>query len=201
MFRGEFESAKAIHDATPDFGPEPIAWGRYQSDPNTYFLLERFIDMVDNLPAIDTLPEKLAEMHNKAVAPNGKYGFHMQTMTALLPQYVTESKSWEEFFSNYMRHLMAAERISQGPADEEQERLTRVFFDRIIPRLIRPLETGGREITPRLVHSDIWDGNAATNSDTDGPVIFDASCFYAHRECRCPALPCPRNQQREKKTR
>lgn len=69
---------------------------------------------------------------------------------------------------NFMKHIMAAEKLAQGPASEEQLRLESVFFERIIPRLIRPLETGGRQIQPRLVHSDLWDGNAAVNVEDGG---------------------------------
>ena len=182
MFHGEYESSKAIYDVCPDFIPEPIAYGTFASIPNTHFYLAQFIDMADELPDIDTFPEKLAELHKKATS--SQYGFHYQTMTALLPLYVTQTESWEEFFANFMKHLMAAEKLAQGPASEEQLRLESVFFDRIIPRLIRPLETGGRQIQPRLVHSDLWDGNAAVNVETEAPVIFDPSCFYAHNECK-----------------
>lgn len=31
---------------------------------------------------------------------------------------------------------------------------------------------------------DLWYGNAATNFATDEPVVFDASAFYGHNECR-----------------
>ncbi|KAI1852576.1 hypothetical protein JX265_003058 [Neoarthrinium moseri] len=194
MFRGEYESAKAIHDACPDFCPPPIAWGTYQSVPNTYFFLSGFIDMLDDLPDLGLFPQKLAEMHMKAIAPDGMYGFHVQTMTALLPQYVTKSASWEEFFTGYMRHLMMAETFAQGPLSDELNRLETVFLERIIPRLCRPLETGGRSIEPRLLHSDLWDGNAAIEAETENPIIFDPSCFYGHNEFEIGVWRCPRHK-------
>lgn len=42
MCEGEFESLKAIRTISSSFVPEPHAWGRYQDDPETYFLLADF---------------------------------------------------------------------------------------------------------------------------------------------------------------
>ena len=58
------------------------------------------------------------------------------------------------------------------------------FFDKVVPRLLRPLETGGRSIRPSLIHGDLWHGNAETDAETGEPVIFDAASFYAHNECK-----------------
>jgi len=46
MCQGEFESLKAIDNATPGFCPKPYAWGRYsKEEPETYFILEEFRDI------------------------------------------------------------------------------------------------------------------------------------------------------------
>lgn len=144
MFEGEHESAKAIYTTYLGLCARPIAWGAYKTNPNTHFILFEFLNMIN----------KLSEMHTKALAPDGMYGFHVQTMTGLLPQYVTELASWEEFFTGYMHHFIKAERLAQGPPNDELTRLQNVFLDRIIPRLCRPLETGGRVSEPRLLHAD-----------------------------------------------
>jgi len=57
------------------------------------------------------------------------------------------------------------------------------ILEKAIPRLLRPLETGGRQILPRIVHGDMWDGNTSMDTTTDSPMIFDASGMYAHNEC------------------
>ena len=72
---------------------------------------------------------------------------------------------------------------SQGP-DTEVQQLYEVMLKKVVPRLPRPLETGGRQIQPRLVHGDIWDGNVSTDIATDNPIIFDATCIYAHNESK-----------------
>ena len=40
---------------------------------------------------------------------------------------------------------------------------------KVIPRLLRPLETGGRQIKPSLVHGDLYSGNVSVDAVTGGP--------------------------------
>ena len=68
--------------------------------------------------------------------------------------------------------------------NEEMQELFKSIINKVIPRLLRPLETSGRDIQPRIVHEDLWDGNTSTDAATDLPLIFDASSMYAHNECR-----------------
>jgi len=77
---------------------------------------------------------------------------------------------------------------------EEMQELFEAILKKVIPRLLRPLETGGREIQPRIVHGDLWDGNTSTNAVTDKPLIFDASSMYAHNEFELGAWNMPRHQ-------
>jgi protein-ribulosamine 3-kinase len=99
-----------------------------------------------------------------------------------MPQYTEWTDSWEEFFSKSIKHVFEAEERTHGP-DPEMRSLEEAILSKVVPRLLRPLETGGRTIVPRLIHGDIWDGNVSTTADNEAPVIFDASCIYAHNEC------------------
>jgi len=193
MVHGEFVSMSAIYDAVPDFAPQPIAWGTYVSDPDCHFFLCEFVPMTDEIPDIEAFVEKLAEMHEKGISPTGKYGFPVPTAAGLIPLANTWTNGWEEFFSNQLREILGKEWLSQGP-DDEILCLTPILFDRVIPRLLRPLETGGREIQPRLIHRDLWDGNASMNIEKDTPIIFDAFCCYSHSEAELGAWRPPRHQ-------
>jgi protein-ribulosamine 3-kinase len=181
--RGEFASMTAIYQATPNFVPAPIAVGTYVSDPDVHFSLCELVDMTDEVAEVDTLPAKLAELHMKSVSPNGKYGFPIPTNQGALQQPNTWTASWEKFFSDMMQRCFDWEQEMHGRTEEMQE-LFEAILKKVIPRLLRPLETGEREIQPRIVHGDLWDGNTSTNAVTDKPLIFDASSMYAHNECR-----------------
>lgn len=57
------------------------------------------------------------------------------------------------------------------------------LFDKVIPRLLPPLETSGRTIIPSLVHADLWCGNASiVNEETEEGIGFDPAAFWAHNE-------------------
>ena len=183
MVSGEHVSMKSLHDTLPTLTPVPVAWGTYAADPNVHFFLCGFVEMTDDLPDIELLAASLAELHKRGVSPNGKYGFPVPTLQGTVPQYTDWCYSWEEFFSNSIRLVMENEEKSQG-SDPEVQKLCEATLSKVVPRLLRPLETGGRTIQPRLVHGDIWDGNVSTDVVTDTPVIFDATCIYAHNESK-----------------
>lgn len=76
---------------------------------------------------------------------------------------------------------------SQGP-DEELGKLFGQTMSMVVPRLLRPLETGGRQIKPSLVHGDLYSGNVSVDVETGRPVLYDATCLYAHNECKTSDL-------------
>lgn len=62
-----------------------------------------------------------------------------------------------------MQAMYEFEKQTQGE-DEELDNLFDALCKEVIPRLLRPLETGGRSIKPCLVHSDLWPGNCMFDS-------------------------------------
>lgn len=76
---------------------------------------------------------------------------------------------------------------SRGP-DEELTDLFGQTMTKVDPRLLRPLETGGRQIKPCLVHGNLYSGNVSVDIETGRPVLYDATCLYAHNECKTEDL-------------
>lgn len=184
---GEFTSMSAIYSATPDLVPRPIAWGTYASIPDVHFFLCDFHDMTGELPDIDVFPAKIADMHRTGTSPNGKYGFPVTTHHGNTPLDHGWADTWEEYFTTRTKKLLLLEQEAQGP-NEELLALAGPFFDKVVPRLLRPLETGGRTIKPCLIHGSLWYGNATMDAETNLPIIFDAGSYYAHNECMCLTL-------------
>lgn len=183
MVHSEFESMKAIHALVPEFSPRPIAWGTYDSVPDTHFFLCEFRDMTDDMPDPHKFSARLAKLHQSSKSPNGKFGFHMTTFSGNLPQKTDWEDSWEVFFTNNFRHALDLEIKAKG-YDAEFDELVPAIFNKVIPRLLRPLESDGRSVKPSLVHGDLWYANSGIDVDTDESLIFDACCFYAHNECK-----------------
>ena len=183
MVSGEYESMKALYSVSPDLTPEPIAWGTFAAADHVHFFLCEFVDMTDDLPDVETSMKMLAELHAKSLSPDGKYGFHVPTLQGTVPQFVEWTETWEDFFTKSIQLVFENEERSQG-SDREVQNLCKETLAKVIPRLLRPLETGGRRIEPHLIHGDIWDGNTSTNVATNLPVIYDATSIYAHNECK-----------------
>lgn len=99
MVSGEFVSMTTLHQAIPDSTPAPIAWGTYASNPNLHFFLCHFVEVIDEVPDVETFTLKVADLHAKSSSPNGKYGFPVPTYMGQMAQYHAWTESWEEFFN------------------------------------------------------------------------------------------------------
>lgn len=183
MMHGEFESMSAIHALLPDFAPEPMAWGTYESVPDTHFFLCHFREMMDEMPDPHRFTARLAALHQNSRSPHGKFGFHVPTYTGNLPQINEWEASWETYFAKSMRRAFDLEVEAKGP-DPEFDTLVPALFDKVIPRLLRPLESEGRSVKPSLVHGDLWYANSGIDVGSGESLIFDACSFYAHNECK-----------------
>lgn len=80
-----------------------------------------------------------------------------------------------------MKQGLDHELQGKGP-DPELDTLVQVLFDKVIPRLLRPLEKDGRRVKPSLVHGDLWYANSGLDAATGESLVFDACCLYAHNE-------------------
>jgi fructosamine-3-kinase len=63
-------------------------------------------------------------------------------------------------------------------ANEGVDDLFDALCNKVIPRLLRPLETGDNCIQPCLIHSDIWSGNCMPDADTGNLMLFDSCAFW-----------------------
>lgn len=159
MTQGEYRSMLEIYSVTPRFAPKPLTWGTFKSNPNLHFFLCDFITMDNQLPEISKFAESLAELHRESKSPDGKFGFYVPTYNGNLFQDVRWTDTWEECFLNGTRKDFQLEREACGPSPE-LEKLSVLLLEKVIPRLLRPLETEGRTVKPCLVHGDLWHGNS-----------------------------------------
>lgn len=90
-----------------------------------------------------------------------------------------------------MQSMYEFEKRTHGE-DEELDGLFDALCNTVIPRLLRPLETGGRSIDPCLIHSDLWPGNCRPDGDTRKIMIFDSCAFWGHNEADLGPWRAPR---------
>jgi protein-ribulosamine 3-kinase len=189
MIEGEFESLKAIHAVSPELVPKPHAWGKYDDtdiDTDTgspiYFLIAKFRKVGDQPPDPISFTAQLADMHRRSISPTGKFGFHITTCHAKLPQITNIwEASWAVLYARQLEQMITLD-IQKHGAWPEFQRLCELTIKKVIPRLLGVLQSDGRSIKPCLVHGDLWDENTATDMATGEPFIFDAGSFYGHNE-------------------
>ena len=128
-------------------------WGTFCSPHSVLFL-----GLITKQPASPTkLAADLATLHKESVSPTGKFGFHMATCHAKIAQAVdTWEDSWCTLYSRYLRHVIDLARpILQWP---EFDVVCKLTLEKVVPRLLVPLQSEGRVLKPCLVHGDCWDG-------------------------------------------
>ncbi|KAK0613644.1 hypothetical protein B0T14DRAFT_539424 [Immersiella caudata] len=128
--------------------------------------IQRVLPELNTMPDPDTLGSLLAALHSKSTSPNGKFGFHIPTHAGNV---------------SHMRYALDLEIEKIGP-EEELEVLSQALFDKVIPRLLRLLESDGRRVKPSLVHGDLWYANSGVDKTNGRNFVFDACSFYAHNE-------------------
>ena len=181
MAMGEYESTKALNALVPDNVAPPIAWGTFQLDTSTSFFLTGFRQLLEKLPPTSELLAVAKKMHQSSNSPSGKFGFPVTTFYGPPPMDNAWTDSWEEYFAREFRSsVMYAQRPLHN--DQELAELAEEFIETVIPRLLRPLQTGGRSIKPTLCHGDLWDANVQMDAITNQTVLFDPCCFYGHNE-------------------
>lgn len=184
MAQGEYEGSKLLYGFAPEIIPKPIAWGTFESAPELHWFMCDFVDIADErTPAKDKFCRALADLHKRSMgrSPNGSFGFHVITCNATTQQLNEWRTSWEEFYSDKLRYLLRRDIELRGPSPE-LDALLPDLFNKVIPRLLRPLETGGNTLSACAVHGDTWIGNLATQiKPDDPPLLFDPSAFWGHR--------------------
>ena len=193
IFQGTYESERLFSQYLPDNVPKPITWGNYESDAQTWFYLCNFHDMVDRVPAIEQFVSIVARVHKDSMGKESRYGFHVPTHLANIPNDNTWQDSWEAFFRQLMIRMFG-KGVGAQTHDKAYEDLKQEILKKVIPRLLRPLETGGRSIKPCLIHSDLWPGNCMPDADTDRIMIFDSCAYWGHNESDLGSWRAPRYQ-------
>lgn len=185
MAEAEFEGQKAIHAIIPEHAPAPIAWGYYQNDQNKAWFLTHFRLLepatIDESQLVSKLLPVITKLHHTSVSPTGKFGFHGRSFYGPVPMTVGWTASWEEFWADEFRSSLTYTQRMRGD-DAELMQVATEFLNKVVPRLLRPLQTGGRTIKPSLCHGDLWDGNIQVDTTKKELVLFDPCPFYGHAE-------------------
>ncbi|KAI9790675.1 MAG: hypothetical protein M1835_000815 [Candelina submexicana] len=197
MFEGEHHSLNAIHASVPTLCPTSFAHGPLTDTTGGSFLVTDFLDLSSRSSAPSSglsLAAKLAKLHTTpAPIPPGYtktvFGFPVTTCCGDTAQPNSYKEDWAEFYAeNRLKAILKKSERTNGP-DSELSSLVHKTADIIVPRLLSSSHlNSGNEITPVVVHGDLWSGNKSRGTIGGRKdagveeVVFDPSSCYAHSE-------------------
>jgi len=126
--------------------PRPISWGRYEDDGGEiYFFMGIFHDMdFSETPDPATLMAKIAKAHRNGTSSNGMFGFHVPTVIGRLERTVKWEKSWAASFTHQSKDVIKYDNETNGTWPEFEIACNQLI-DKVIPRLLGVLQSGGRD--------------------------------------------------------
>ncbi|XP_015907505.1 ketosamine-3-kinase [Parasteatoda tepidariorum] len=186
LFEGEIAGLRAIHNTKTVRVPTPIEIVELSKG---LCLVMEYVDMRSLTKAAIELGDELAKMHlhNRSLKSNeasihkntndgvqyiDQYGFHCPTYCGRIIQDNTWKENWAEFFAQKIDSQLKL--IESDYADREARELWSELSLKV-PNFFKDVE-----VTPSLLHGDLWSGNAA--SAPEGAIIFDPASFYGHDE-------------------
>lgn len=183
IVEGEFLSASIIDAAVPGFVPKPAGWGKYpEGESMVYFFLGDYHDMgLSTAPEAAQFTSSLVDLHRKGSSPNGMFGFPVPTVCGRMERTVTWEKSWAKSFTHQLKDVVKYDNETNGPWPEF-DAACKQLIDVVIPRLLGALQADGRDITPTLIHGDLWERNVGIDKETSRPIVFDPGSTFAHNE-------------------
>lgn len=194
MFEGEHASLNAIHHAVPHFCPRSHAHGPLaDADADTFFLATDFLDLGARAGSAGaqgsglSFAQKLARLHTTpAPAPAGfdrpVFGFPVPTCCGATEQDNSWRDSWADFYADNRLRAVGRACARANGRDADFEHALETVAAKVAPRLIGAV----RDMTPVLVHGDLWSGNHSQGvlAGQGGveEVVFDPSAVYGHSE-------------------
>lgn len=168
MIQAETEGLGAIKATHTLKTPEVV--GAEQFGGGGCLLLEYIRAGAGTERSFKALGRGLAQMHN---LPAPFYGWRSDNFIGLLPQSNIPGKDWAVFFVDQRLSPQYNAAVSHGRLRAEE-----------IPgraKMVRQISLLTPEISPSLVHGDLWGGNFLI-SETGEPYLIDPAVHYGHAE-------------------
>lgn len=165
MFAAEAAGLAAIAATDTITVPTPIGHG--VSDAHAFLILP-WLDLHDHGPT-EQLGAALAALHNVPVGDS--FGWTRDNYIGTTPQANPPCDNWHTFFREQRLEPLFAALRDQGVVFAAQAELYAK-----LPALL-----GDHQPQPSLVHGDLWQGNAAFQSDGT-PVVFDVAVYHGDAE-------------------
>jgi protein-ribulosamine 3-kinase len=167
MFAAEARGLQELASSHTVKVPVPICFG--DDLAQSYIVLE-YLDMVGRADQA-VLGEQLAAMHRVTAA---RFGWDIDNTIGATHQPNAWMNDWLAFWQEQRLGYQL-----QLAADNGYGGLLQTLGEKLLCEM--PKLFTGREVSPSMLHGDLWGGNVAGLSDRT-PVIFDPAFYYGDRE-------------------
>ncbi len=179
---GEWHSATVIARAAPGHVPQPHFWGQYlyRRDLYSYYLQDYREMTLGTPPDPAQVVDIITRMHRKT-SYNGSFGYFRPTVIGTMQRTTRWETSWVTAFTTHLKDVFGHDRDTNGPWPELKAACGELIRT-VIPRLLGVLQSGGRSISPALIHGDLRERRVGVDQETGRAMVFGPGCFFAHNE-------------------
>jgi fructosamine-3-kinase len=150
----------------------PIIYGKYQSSDAQYqILIMEWIEGKESRQTEKILGKKLAQLHQTTEAG---FGLDENNYIGILPQMNTWYTDWLSFYRQQRLGIQMKIGVERGVISGR--RLHKL--EKLIERLDQWIPA---QVTPSLIHGDLWSGNRIVGKHGE-PFLIDPAVYFAHHE-------------------
>jgi fructosamine-3-kinase len=167
MFEAEAQGLQEMASSHTVKVPKPVCFGDDQTQ--SYIVME-YLDMSGQADQV-ILGEQLAAMHRVTAE---QFGWKMDNTIGATAQPNPWTANWLEFWRDQRLGFQLQLAVQNGYGGELQSLGERLLSE--MPKLFT-----NRDISPSMLHGDLWGGNVAGLKDGT-PVLYDPAFYYGDRE-------------------
>lgn len=169
VLKSEYESLRIINSIFPNYYPVPILFD--QLDDHAVLMMSfHSLSNLTNITAADA-GRALATQHKTS---HKNFGWSSDNFIGLTPQENQWHDNWPGFFNEQRLTPMLLLAVDAGLSTELQQRIIQIQ-----PKLDTLLS---HDVSPSLVHGDLWSGNLAFETELKQALFYDPAPYYGDRE-------------------
>lgn len=170
MYAAEAKGLQSIKETETLRVPTPHYYG--QGAGHSFLILE-YLNMSTHTPVSQReLGMKLAQMH--LLRGVGQFGYDIDNTIGTTPQINAWSEAWVAFFIEHRLEYQL--NLAEKKYGDSEIRRKGEKFISFFPRFFV-----GVNVSPSLLHGDLWGGNTAAD-ENGNPVVYDPAVYYGHHE-------------------
>jgi len=168
MFLSEEKALKTIANTNTIAAPKVIACNSF--DNNSFLLMEFIEAKSPNSKDLELFGNQLAQLHK---ITNNEFGFDSNNFIGSLNQSNKQHNNWNDFYTEERLIPQFELAKSKGLLNIEEIPNKKLLKERCLRYF--------KNITPSLLHGDLWSGNYLI-STSGRPYLIDPALYFGHNE-------------------